>query len=102
MVRPLSPGTAALFEDMVRLTRENGVEAIFVFPPLLYSSVRFIVTPDGEPAYPLFLFNDPNAYPTLYEDDKRMDPGHLNTEGARAYSAIFAERLAKYLDGDEI
>lgn len=73
--------------------RRRGVTPVFVRAPL---STRFRGErrSDYDALAHVLWFDDPGAYPRLFEPTLRYDERHLNTNGARLYSRLFAVRLA--------
>lgn len=86
----------ALRRQIQRL-RFAGVTPVFVIPPLQKPAFFLLDLAKEEDGTILFNFNDPDAYPDLYEIENRFDADHLNQEGAEKFSGALADRFAEYL-----
>lgn len=72
--------------------RSAGVELILIITP----GVSILENLDAHPAgVPLWKFNDPVAYPALYDPAHRHDLTHLNPAGADLLTRAVAQRFAR-------
>ncbi len=85
----LSDGIRALSADI----RAAGAEPLFVLAPTVVQRENFRAMPPGAP---LFAFNDPARYPTLFDPANRYDGWHLNARGAVEFTRVLAERLIEH------
>lgn len=75
----------------------RGVQVAFVIGP----AMRRAEVPKrvrGQSPLRIFDFNDPRAYPALYDIDMHYDTFHLTPDGSRLFSQELAEKLGKTLD----
>ena len=116
--RQMPPGERAVYESQLkRAMAETGPR--FVSAPteqayrLMADEVRkagatpvFLVTPvtmqielgfrsESGIAGTTMLFNNARAYPQLYRNEVRIDGNHLNSEGAREFTALVAENFSR-------
>jgi len=82
-----------------RVVEGAGLELIYIVPSL-YQPVPWItaLNAQGEMGT-LMAFNSPTDYPKLYRLRDRIDPVHVNRQGAAAFSLEFAKRLAEMWAG---
>jgi len=86
-------------EEYARLAADlaaKGISLVLVAPPTTNIGALAAMT-DCPPGSPLFLFNEPERFPILYQDDNRLDYEHLNGKGAAIFSRLLAERFASHL-----
>jgi hypothetical protein len=88
---PLHPLFRTALNDLIAEIRAASAEPIFVITPTLYSYENFAEAPSGTTLLP---FNDPVAYPELFDPAHRFDGAHLDEEGAMLFTDILASRLA--------
>jgi hypothetical protein len=84
--------------QFARLYRElaaKRISLLFVLPPTPVEYGIHIELPDG---VPVFAFNDPVRFESLYRDDHRLDYEHLNEKGGKEFSRLLAQGVALYLD----
>jgi hypothetical protein len=78
--------------------RARGIEPVFVLSPIL-SDARFPTAVPGDEPLPVLDFNDPVAFPELYDPTLRQDTAHLHRGGAEVFSTrladVLAERIAR-------
>ena len=82
-------------EAVVALIREHGAEPIFVLAPDIHSTQRFRDWPPAGVAE--FAYDHPETYPTLYLREQRYDPEHLDANGAKEFTRIFATEFADWM-----
>ena len=82
-------------EAIISLVREHGAEPIFVVSPDIYPAQRYN---DWPPAGVVqFSYDHPETYPTLYLPEQRFDASHLDGNGAKEFTRIFATEFADWL-----
>jgi len=77
------------------LVRARGHEAIFILAPVWRARPARAKQPAGAEPIVLLDFNDPAAFPELYEPRNRGRNHHLSWYGALAYSRHLARELAQ-------
>lgn len=82
-------------ESLVAFIRSVGAEPVFVVAPDIYASQRFKNWPPEGVAQ--FSYDYPETYPTLYRGDQRFDLSHLDHDGAKEFTRIFAGEFAEWL-----
>jgi hypothetical protein len=87
----------AVFHDALREiiadVRSAGAEPIFVIAPTVNPNENYGGIPDGAAAW---TFNNPDAFPTLYDPAHHYDEWHLNPQGAIEFTALLAARFAEF------
>ncbi len=96
--QPLDPNALPLITRLADFTRELGAEPIFFISPTTYYQGQLIGAHEAGHIDTLFRFNDPEAYPELYEPAARWEAAHLAAEGAERFSLRLADRFADWLD----
>ena len=76
--------------------RSRGIEPVFVIAPVTTDEETFRRLAKEGAVRPLFAFNDPAAYPELYQVNMRADTMHLNEPGSLLFTRLLAERFADY------
>jgi hypothetical protein len=87
-------------EALVRVVdrvRRHGARPVLLVPPCLAPRDDLIRMATDELGLEVLVFNDPDAYPSLYGVDLRFDVGHLNERGALEFTRMLAERIAPVL-----
>jgi hypothetical protein len=82
-------------ESLIRFVRERGAEPVFVVSPDIYASQRYNDWPPAGVAQ--FSYDHPETYPTLYRMEQRYDASHLDGEGAKEFTRIFAAEFADWM-----
>ncbi len=82
-------------EQRSEMLQRAGVVPIHYIPPRVRPTPHLFLLEEQGLIEHLFAFNEPVAYPQLYEVDHRWDCGHLARSGAEMLSALLAERLAE-------
>jgi hypothetical protein len=78
--------------------RAAGVEPIYVVIPVALPSPQARALVAHGLVAPVWAFNDPDAFPAIYEVSNRFDLHHLSNHGARLFSPLLAERFAAELE----
>jgi hypothetical protein len=91
--RKLSAYKRRMLESIVRRVQEAGLQPILYEGPNI--DAQFDITGKLLLSLPKLSFNDPNAYPDLYELDNRFDMTHLNRDGARLLTQYLAREYAR-------
>jgi hypothetical protein len=88
----------APIERQIAALEKRGIEPIYVIAPIGRGTplVEQLIT-EGILPKPL-IYNRPEHYPELYDVDHRHDVTHLNARGARIWSPILAEDVARRMD----
>ena len=82
-------------ESLVALVRSHGAEPVFVVAPMIQGSLHFR---DWPPAgVKQFSYDHPETYSALYRREDRNDPGHMDGNGAKEFTRIFAEEFSEWL-----
>jgi hypothetical protein len=82
-------------ESLIAFVRARGAEPVFVVAPDIYASQRFENWPPA--GVTQFSYDRPETYPTLYREDQRYDASHLDAEGAKEFTRIFAVEFADWM-----
>jgi hypothetical protein len=94
--RPIHPVLRDALDDIVREVRAAGAEPIFVVASSLYGAERFRDWPPERVT--VLRFDDPSAYPDLYDPANRYDPHHLDVIGAQNFTRRLAEQFADVIE----
>lgn len=84
----------ALQRTIERIERV-GARPILIIPPCLATRADLVRMLVHGVHTDVLAFNDPDAFPELYEPRYRFDVGHLNREGAELFSAMVARRFVE-------
>jgi hypothetical protein len=88
------PGFAAALREIIAEVRAAGAEPVFILPPTVRPAENILA---GLPAgITVWAFNDPDAYPRLYEPELHWDPSHLNEKGAQEFTRVIAQRFVAF------
>ena len=85
-----------LLREKVRALRACGIEPLFVIPPVTTAETEFFALAKQGVLPTLFAFNDPVAYPDLYQVSVRADTAHLNEPGAQMFTRLLAGKFAAH------
>ncbi len=91
--RAIRPGLIAALREIQAEVRAAGAEALFVLPPTINPNENFVGLPEG---LPFILFNSLHDDALLYEPELHYDGGHLNAQGAAAFTHRLGERFSKW------
>ena len=81
--------------ELAALVRKHGAIPVFVDAPFNSPTRRFRDwPPDGETQ---FSYSNPATCPTLFRLDQRYDASHLDGNGAKEFTRIFAAEFAKWV-----
>lgn len=97
----LSPNLLQVTKDLVQTVKDNDATPIFIINPLLKKQENLIALSTKGYVPTLFSFNDPIAYPRLYDPALKFDMGHLNDKGSREFTKLLAEKFSEYLDREK-
>jgi hypothetical protein len=88
----------APIQRQVAALEKRGIEPIYVIAPIGRGTplVEQLIA-EGKLPEPL-IYNRPEEFPELYDVDHRHDVTHLNARGARIWSPILAEDVARRMD----
>lgn len=81
----------ALWRLLARI-RSIGAEPILVITPTT-AGKKFVPEPGRGVVPPIFDFSNLNEYSVLYEEKYRLDTDHLNTEGAKLFTQLLADKF---------
>lgn len=85
-------------EDQIAMIERAGAQPVFLIPPTIHPSPELhALIRAGDVEAPVFAFDDPVAYPALYDPDVRFDRVHLNTVGAALFTEALADRFSDWL-----
>jgi len=79
--------------ELERVVHDRGHAAAFLIAPVLTLKYPPEATRPGERPLTILDFDDPHAYPELYEVDRRGYTNHLNERGANDYSRLLAREI---------
>lgn len=82
-------------ESLIEFVRSRGAEPVFVVSPDIFASQRYNNWPPS--GVTQFSYDYPETYPTLYKAEQRYDASHLDGEGAKEFTRIFAAEFADWL-----
>ncbi len=88
---PVRPVFREALQRIVTDVRQAGAEPIFVLTPTINPVENYGDIPGGAPVW---LYNDPDQYPALYELTNHYDSWHLNHQGAIEFTSLLAARFA--------
>jgi hypothetical protein len=92
--QPLAPVLDEAVRSLAADVLRAGAEPIFVITPTLNERENFAALPGNTP---LFAFNNPARFPTLFDPANHSDPYHLNERGAVEFTRLLAERFVTHL-----
>ncbi|HEY3901850.1 MAG TPA: hypothetical protein VGM54_24770 [Chthoniobacter sp.] len=84
------PVSQVALQRLVATVRRSGAVPIFVVPPTTEAGY-FYPPAEREKDISILDFSDVRKYPELYDPDHRIDLDHLNTSGAKIFSAALAQ-----------
>ena len=91
---PVSAHYFTALAELVAEVRRAGAQPVFLLTPSLNPGENVTGLPAG---VPVFAFNDPAKYPTLYEPDRHYDSAHLNEKGAAEFTGLLARLFVAHL-----
>jgi hypothetical protein len=94
--RVMHPVMREALEDIISEVRAAGAEPIFVVAATMYGAERFRDWPPERVT--VLRFDDPEAYPELYDPARRYDVHHLDPIGAKSFTRRLAEQFADVLE----
>jgi hypothetical protein len=94
----LPPGLDAELATQSARLRAEGVEPIYVIPPVPHPTPALHAFATRAESPLVFIFNAPGRYPDLFVFEHRYDETHVNRAGSEALSRRFADALADTLD----
>lgn len=86
------------FEEQSMALERLGLTPIYFVEPTVFAVPEVTRFAEVGIIRTLFEFNDPAAYPALYEFDVRYGYGHMVEPGAREFTTLLASRFADYLE----
>ena len=92
---PADPTTDDAFRELALRVRAASAAPVFVIPPTALPLPPFFEGRGGGET--VFAFNDPAAFPELYQVALRSDVEHLNAAGAGVFTQLLARRFCDYL-----
>jgi hypothetical protein len=81
--------------ELEHVVRDHGYEVAFLIAPVLTLKQPPQATRAGARPLSILDFDDPHAYPELYESDRRGYTSHLNERGADDYSRLLAREIVQ-------
>ena len=93
--RGVDPLNRDAYARLLRDIKAAGITPFLVVTPT--TTRDYQVRKSAPPDTVVFAFDDPAAFPNLYEPDRRMDYDHLNPRGAEEFSITLAERFSRQL-----
>jgi hypothetical protein len=94
--RVIHPVLRDALDGIIEEVRAAGAEPVFVVASSLYGAERFRDWPPERVT--VLRFDDPNAYPDLYDPAHRYDPHHLDRVGAQNFTRHLADQFADVLE----
>jgi len=102
------PRTGDLDEVMIdiltgidRMVREHGAVPIFISNPIVRPRKDLQIAFETGVIENFFPFDDPDSCAVLFNPVSRFDEGHLNSEGAKKYTTLLADRFVRWLKESE-
>ena len=89
----LSELDVEFYREQLRAAAERGIELVYFTPPGGEGSPEALRLHELGILPVLHHFNDPERYPELFQEEQRIDLGHLNRSGAERFSRLFAEAV---------
>ena len=81
--------------EIAAFVRKHGAVPVFVDAPFNSPTRSFKDwPPDGVTQ---FSYSNPAAYPSLFQQEQRYDASHLDEDGAKEFTRIFATEFAKWV-----
>ncbi len=81
--------------ELERVVRDHGYDVAFLLAPVLTFRQPPQALRAGARPLTILDFDDPHAYPKLYESDRRGYTSHLNELGADDYSRLLAREIVE-------
>jgi hypothetical protein len=88
------PGLAAAVRDQTAWLRAQGLEPIYLVPPLPWPAPELLAIAREPGAPAVVALNSPGRFPELFDPEHRWDPTHVNRAGAELLSIRLAAALA--------
>ncbi|MBC6477193.1 MAG: hypothetical protein GDA56_04790 [Hormoscilla sp. GM7CHS1pb] len=102
-ISPIKPYSLKVLKEMCQYISAHGIKPILFISPIVQErGATAINLYKQSDVLPLFAFNDPEAFPNLYQLDRRFDFLHLNHQGATEFTTSLAEEFAQYLKREKI
>lgn len=79
--------------SVVERVRATGARVVLVVPPCLATRAQLIRRARAIDGVTVLAFNDPEAFPELYDPSMRFDVGHLNAAGADFFTTRLADAV---------
>jgi len=89
-----------LLAERDREARRAGVELIYLTMPGESGCPEILRLHEAGLLGPLLHFDDPERYPELFGEELHETPAHLNREGARVFSRLFARKFLELCASD--
>ncbi len=83
---------------MIGKVRSCGAEPVLIVPPTT-AKRNFFPEPGIAKSVIVLDFSDLDRFPALYENEHRLDTGHLNTAGAEVFTRSLARRFLEAAAG---
>lgn len=95
----VNPAHMTKLNELIRQSGSQGVQLLFVLPPLLadYSELIPLVDQLGESR--CVNLSSPIQFPEFWTIDNAFDKGHLNCQGVRLYSTVLANEYINRTSG---
>jgi len=101
----LTPGNGQLPYELAAGARIPRLQFVYFVFPKLSSLDRFPIYPTAIPGpngpVPIINLSRPDRFPELFKPQLWANPGHLNSEGAAAVSAVLAREVRSRLEADQ-
>ncbi len=91
----LRPEDDTWFVELRDRVEGTGREAYFLLAPVWFPRSPPATVQGDDDSLVLLDFNDPDAYPVLYEERSRGQSSHLSARGRRLYARYLAHALAE-------
>jgi hypothetical protein len=85
------------YREFARKVRAAGATMILVTFPNFVPNHRVFAHPDHRDGPPVFAFDRPDEYPSLYLPEHREGQTHVNDAGAREFTRAVAARFSSWL-----
>jgi hypothetical protein len=96
----LVPGNRELVDELIDASPVRNLNVVYTVMPMISDLARQTIYPPAiDTAHgpvPIVNLGQPSLYPQLYQPSLWLDDAHLNEEGARLATRLFAESLKQW------
>lgn len=88
------PVSQEVLERLVATVVKAGATPVLLVPPTTFDQ-NFFPTVERERELTILDYSDPRQYPELFAAEHRRDVDHVNTEGAKLFTRLIAQRFVE-------